>query len=73
MRKTSVLSLVALLVLFLPPISRAQATTAPMLRKIAVGFDPSIGRSVRQRVMDTNRAKRRAPACRATLRPTRDR
>jgi hypothetical protein len=53
MRKTSVLSLIALLVLFLPPISRGQDSTAPMLRKIAVGFDPSIGRSIQKRVMDT--------------------
>lgn len=52
MRKTIVLSLVALSVLFLPSISRGQDSTAPMLRKIAVGFDPSIRASIRERIMD---------------------
>jgi hypothetical protein len=52
MRKTIVLSLVAFSVLFLASISRAQENTAPMVRRISVGFDPSIRMSVRQRIMD---------------------
>jgi hypothetical protein len=52
MRKTIVLSLVALSVLLLPSISRAQDNTAPMIRRISVGFDPSIRLSVRQRILD---------------------
>lgn len=53
MRKTVILSLLALSVLFLPAISRSQENAAPMLRQVAVRFDPSIGKSISQRVMDS--------------------
>lgn len=52
MRKAILLSLAALSVLFLTSTSRAQGNAAPLIRQVAVRFDPSISRAISARVTD---------------------